>query len=80
MPRVLALPLPTSGIDERLLRRLDGLKVDGRSKDDRAHHAVLIRDLLVTINKRYRAQFARASPPLSPYLILHASEMSAVRG
>ena len=70
----------TSGVDERLSRRLDGLKLNSRSNDDRAHHAALIRDLLVTINKRYRTQFSRTSPPLSLYPILHDSEMSAVRG
>ncbi|KAH9964214.1 hypothetical protein BC827DRAFT_1356774 [Russula dissimulans] len=70
----------TSGIDERLSRRLDGLKLNGRSNDDRARHAALIRDLLVTINKRYRAQFARPSSPLPLYPMLHDSVMSAVRG
>lgn len=66
----------TSGVDERLSRRLDGLKLDGGSSDNRARHATLIRDLLVTINERYRARFTR--PPLrsSPSPILH---ISAVR-
>ncbi|KAI0275329.1 hypothetical protein BC834DRAFT_1030032 [Gloeopeniophorella convolvens] len=53
-----------SGIEERLARRLDGLKLDGRSSDGRARHAALIRDLLVTINERYRTHFAMA--PASP--------------
>ncbi|KAF8273977.1 hypothetical protein EI94DRAFT_976277 [Lactarius quietus] len=44
-----------SGVEERLSRRLDGMKLSGRSNDDRARHATLIRDLLVTINERYRA-------------------------
>lgn len=73
-------PIPTSGVEERLSRRLDGLRLNSRSNDDRARHATLIRDLLVTINKRYRAQVAPAPPPLSPAPILHDTEMSAVRG
>jgi hypothetical protein len=71
---------PTSGVEERLSRRLDGLRLNGRSNDDRARHAALIRDLLVTINERYRTQSAPAPPPLSPSPILHDTEMSAVRG
>lgn len=66
----------TSGVDDRLSRRLDGLKLNGGSSNDRARHATLIRDLLVTINERYRARFTR--PPLrsSPSPIL---QISAVR-
>lgn len=70
---------PTSGVEERLSRRLDGLRLNGRSNDDRARHAALIRDLLVTINERYRAQVPPARTPLSPEPILHDTEMSAVR-
>jgi hypothetical protein len=58
----------TSGIEERLSRRLDGLKLNGRSSDDRAQHAAFIRDLLVTINDRYRSQFGPPAPPLRPSL------------
>ncbi len=47
-------PTSTSGVDERLSYRLDRLKLNGRSDDNRARHAALIRDLLVTINERYR--------------------------
>lgn len=70
---------PTSGVEERLSRRLDGLRLNGGSNDDRERHAALIRDLLVTINERYRTQFAPARTPLSPEPILHDTEMSAVR-
>jgi len=58
---------------------LDGLRLNGRSDDDRERHAALIRDLLVTINERYRTQFAPARTPMSPEPILHDTEMSAVR-
>lgn len=71
---------PPSGIEERLSRRLDGLKLNGRSNDDRARHAALVRDLLVTINERYRAQFTSSPSRLSPSPILHDAEMPAVRG
>ena len=70
---------PTSGVEERLSRRLDGLRLNSRSSDDRARHAALIRDLLVTVNERYRAQSARTRTPFSPEPILHDTEMSAVR-
>ena len=70
---------PTSGVEERLSRRLDGLRLNGRSNDDRAQHAALIRDLLVTINERYRTQFAPSRMQLYPKPILHDTEMSAVR-
>jgi hypothetical protein len=44
-------------------------------------HAALIRDLLVTINERYRAQFAPAPPvPNSPASTVHDVEMPAARG
>ncbi|KAI9434530.1 hypothetical protein F5148DRAFT_990051 [Russula earlei] len=69
-----------SGIDERLSRRLDGLKLNGRSNNNRARHAAFIRDLLVTINERYRAQFSLSTPNLSPSPIFHDTEMPAVRG
>ena len=69
----------TSGVDERLSRRLDGLKLNGGSSDNRARHAALIRDLLVTINERYRARFAHAPPRSSPSPILHDAEISAVQ-
>jgi hypothetical protein len=72
---------PASGVEERLSRRLDGLKLSGRSNDDRARHAALIRDLLMTINDRYRAQFAPAPPvPNSPASTVHDVEMPAARG
>jgi hypothetical protein len=51
----------TPGIEERLSRRLDSLKLNG-SSDDRAQHAAFIRDLLVTINDRYRSQFGLPAP------------------
>ena len=67
-----------SGMEERLSRRLDGMKLSGRSNDDRARHAALIRDLLVTINERYRAQFTPAPPaPNSPASSGHDIEMPA---
>ena len=67
-----------SGVEERLSRRLDGMKLNGRSNDDPARHASLIRDLLVTINDRYRAQFAPAPPvPNSPASTVHDVEMPA---
>lgn len=70
-----------SGMEERLSRRLDGMKLSGRSSDDRARHAALIRDLLVTINDRYRTQFTPASPvPNSPASSVHDVEMPAARG
>ncbi|KAF8506576.1 hypothetical protein F5888DRAFT_1602163 [Russula emetica] len=75
-------PTPTSGVDERLSYRLDGLKLNGRSNDNRAQHAALIRDLLVTINKRYRARFTSLPPRLSPSPIspdVCDAEMSPVR-
>lgn len=59
-------PTPTSGVDDRLSHRLDRLKLNGRSNDNRARHAALIRDLLVTINERYRARFMSVPPRLSP--------------
>lgn len=63
-------PTPTSGVEERLSHRLDCLKLSGRSNDSRARHAALIRDLLVTINERYRARFTSVPPrppsPISP--------------
>lgn len=59
---VAASATAASGVDERLSRRLDGLKLSGRSNDDdRVQHADLIRDLLVTINERYRTQFEPAA-------------------
>jgi hypothetical protein len=67
-----------SGMEERLSRRLDGLKLSSRSNDDRARHAALIRDLLVSINERYRAQFTPA--PNSPASSVHDVEMPAARG
>ncbi|KAI0003793.1 hypothetical protein BJV74DRAFT_811738 [Russula compacta] len=73
-------PTPPSGIEERLSLRLDSLKLNGRSNDDRARHAALVRDLLVTINERYRAQFTSSPSRLSPSPILHDAEMPAVRG
>jgi hypothetical protein len=69
----------TSGVDERLSRRLDGLKLNGRSNDDRARHAALIRDLLVTINERYRTRFASAPARPSPSPISQDAEIPAVR-
>lgn len=70
-----------SGMEERLSRRLDGMKLSGRSNDDRARHAALIRDLLVTINERYRAQFTPTSPaPNSPASSEYDIEMLAARG
>lgn len=72
-------PAPASGIDERLSRRLDGLKLNGRTSDNRAQHAALIRDLLVTINERYRARFTSAPPRRSPPPILHDAEIPAVQ-
>jgi hypothetical protein len=72
-------PTPTSGVDERLSYRLDRLKLDGRSNDNRARHAVLIRDLLVTINERYRTRFTSVPPRLSPSPISPDAEMSPVR-
>ena len=70
----------SSGVEERLSRTLDDLKLSGRSNDDRAQHAALIRHWLVTINERYRAQFGTAPlrPPPSP--IAHDVNMPAVRG
>jgi len=68
-------------MEERLSRRLDGMKLSGRSSDDRARHAALIRDLLVTINDRYRTQFTPAPPvPNSPASSVHDVEMPAARG
>ncbi len=72
-------PTPTSGVDERLSHRLDRLKLNGRSNDNRARHAALIRDLLVTINERYRVRFASVPPRLSPSPIPRDADMSAVR-
>lgn len=69
---------PASGVEERLSRHFDGLRLSSRSNDDRSRHAALIRDLLVTINERYRGQFMPAPPPVSPSLLLD-TEMSAVR-
>jgi hypothetical protein len=70
-----------SGVEERLSRRLDGMKLSGRSNDDRVQHAALIRDLLVTINERYRTQFTPLPPvPKSPAPTVHDVEMSAARG
>lgn len=70
-----------SGMEERLSRRLDGMKLSSRSNDDRERHAALIRDLLVTINERYRAQFTPAPPaPNSPACSVHDVEMPAARG
>ena len=69
----------TSGVDERLSRRLGGLKLNGGSNDNRARHAALIRDLLVTINERYRARFTSNPPRPSPSPILHDAEIPAVR-
>lgn len=59
-------PTATTGVDERLSYRLDRLKLNGKSDDNRARHAALIRDLLVTINERYRARFTSVPPRLSP--------------
>jgi hypothetical protein len=64
-----------SGIDERLSRRLGGLKLN----DYRAQHAVFIRDLLVTINDRYRARFGRVPLHPSSPPIAHDVKMSTVR-
>jgi hypothetical protein len=72
-------PTTTAGVDERLSRRLDGLKLNGRGNDNRAQHAALIRDLLVTINERYRTRFTPAPPRPSPSPILHDAEIPAVR-
>ena len=72
----------TSGVDEPLSRRLDSLKLNGGSNDNRARHAALIRDLLVTINERYRARFTPNPPRPSPSPntpILHDAEIPAVR-
>ncbi|KAI0257020.1 hypothetical protein BJV78DRAFT_1272169 [Lactifluus subvellereus] len=69
-----------SGIEERLSRRLGGLELSGRSGDDRAQHAALIRDWLVTINERYRGQFGPAPLRLPPSPIAHDVNMPAVRG
>ena len=57
---------PTSGVDERLSYRLDRLELNGRSNDNRARHAAFIRDLLVTINERYRTRFTSVPPRMSP--------------
>jgi hypothetical protein len=73
---------PTSRVDERLSSRLDCLKLNGRGNDNRARHAALIRDLLVTINERYRARFTSVPPRLSPSPILRDArdpEMSSLR-
>ncbi len=73
---------PTSCVDERLSHRLDCLKLNGRSNDNRPRHAALIRDLLVTINEMYRARFTSVPPCLSPTPIsrdAHDAEMSPVR-
>jgi hypothetical protein len=70
---------PTSGVDERLSRRLDSLKLNGRNNDNRAQHAALIRDLLVTINERYRTRYTPVPPRSSPSPILHDAEIPAVR-
>jgi hypothetical protein len=51
----------TSGVDKRLSYRLDHLKLNERSNDNCARHAALIRDLLVTINERYRTLTSRTS-------------------
>jgi hypothetical protein len=59
-------PTATSGVDERLSYRLDRLKLNGRGNDNRARHAALIRDLLITINERYRARFTSVPPRLTP--------------
>jgi hypothetical protein len=72
-------PAPTSGVDERLSRRLDSLKLNGRNNDSRARHAALIRDLLVTINERYRTRFTPAPPRPSPSPILRDAEIPVVR-
>jgi hypothetical protein len=75
-------PTATSGVDERLSHRLDRLKLNGRSNDSRARHAALIRDLLVSINERYRARSTTVPPRLSPPLISpdgFDAEMSPVR-
>ena len=76
-------PTPTSGVDERLSHRLDRLKLNGRNNDNRSRHAALIRDLLVTINERYRARFVPVPPRLSPSPVSSDAcdaEMSPVRG
>ena len=76
-------PTPTSGVDERLSHRLDRLKLNGRNNDNRSRHAALIRDLLVTINERYRARFVPVPPRLSPSPVSPDAcdaEMSPVRG
>jgi hypothetical protein len=67
-----------SGVEERLSRRLDGLKLNGRSNDDRAQHAEFIRNLLLTVNDRYRAQFGPAPPRLSLSPIIHDIKVPAV--
>ena len=75
-------PTATSGVDERLSYRLDRLELNGRSNDNRARHAALIRDLLVTINARYRTRFTSVPPRLSPSPISPDAcdaEMSPVR-
>ena len=72
-------PTPTSGVDERLSRRLDGLKLNERSDDNRARHAALIRDLLVTINERYRVRFTSVLRRRSPSPILQDAEIPSMR-
>ena len=73
-------PTAASGVEERLSRHLDGMKLSG-SSDNRVQHAALIRDLLVTINERYRTQFSPAPPmPKSPASTTHDVEMPAARG
>jgi hypothetical protein len=73
-------PTPTpGGVDERLSRRLDSLKLNGRNNDNRARHAALIRDILVTINERYRTRFTTAPQRPSPSPILHDAEIPVVR-
>ncbi|KAI0308314.1 hypothetical protein B0F90DRAFT_1681840 [Multifurca ochricompacta] len=73
-------PATTSGLEERLSRRLDGLKLGGKGNDDRAGHAALIRDLLVTINERYCAQYASVPVRSSLASIVHDVEMPAAQG
>jgi hypothetical protein len=69
----------TSAVDERLSRRLDGLKLNGRSNDNRPRHAAFIRDLLVTINERYRERFTSAPSRSPPSPVLHDAEIPAVQ-
>jgi len=71
-----------SGVEERLSRRLDRMKLSGRgNNDDRARHATLIRDLLVTINERYRVHFAPPATVLESLASpIHDIEMPAAQG